>query len=57
MPILVATGISKAFGPRVLLDHVDLSVHAGERVGIVGINGSGKSTLCKILAGIEPRCR
>ncbi len=54
MPILVATGISKAFGPRVLLDKVDLSVHAGERVGIVGINGSGKSTLCKILAGMEP---
>lgn len=53
MPILVASGLSKAFGPRVLLDQVDLSVHSGERVGIVGINGSGKSTLCKILAGIE----
>ncbi|MCB9660380.1 MAG: ABC-F family ATP-binding cassette domain-containing protein [Sandaracinaceae bacterium] len=53
MPILVATGLSKAYGPRVLLDNVDLSVHAGERVGVVGINGSGKSTLCKILAGIE----
>ena len=53
MPILVARDLDKAYGPRVLLRRVNLSVHEGERVGIVGVNGSGKSTLSKILAGVE----
>ena len=53
MPILVAEGLSKAYGETRLLDRVDLSVHEGERVGLVGNNGSGKSTLARILVGEE----
>jgi len=52
-PIVVARGLTKAFGTRVLLDGVSLSVHEGDRVGLVGINGSGKSTLARIVAKLE----
>jgi ATP-binding cassette subfamily F protein uup len=48
---LVAEGLCKAYGELRLLDGVDLSVHPGERLGLVGNNGSGKSTLARILAG------
>lgn len=51
--ILTAKGLRKAYGPRILLDGVDFSIHEGERVALVGINGSGKSSLSRILAGVE----
>lgn len=53
MPILVAAGLSKAYGETRLLDGVDLSIHEGERIGLVGNNGAGKSTLARILVGQE----
>ena len=34
------------------LDHVDLTVHKGECIGIIGTNGSGKSTILKIITGV-----
>ena len=40
-----------AFGDHVLLDKVDLEIHSGERLCVVGRNGEGKSTLLKILNG------
>ena len=53
MPVLVAQEITKTYGQRCVLDSVSLSIHSGERVGLVGSNGSGKSTLARILAGLE----
>jgi ATP-binding cassette, subfamily F, member 3 len=38
-------------GPLLLLEHVDLALHAGWRVGIVGRNGAGKSSLLALIAG------
>jgi len=43
--------LSKRFGGFVALDEIDLTVAAGERVGLIGPNGSGKSTLVNCLCG------
>lgn len=40
-------------GTRQILNHVILTVEAGEKVGIMAPSGYGKTTLCKILAGYE----
>ncbi len=52
--ILHATGITKRFGGLTAVDHVDLDVHAGEIVGILGANGAGKTTLLDLLTGFVP---
>jgi len=46
-------GVTKAFGPKVLLEGVDWLLTPQDRVGLVGPNGSGKTTLLKMLAGLE----
>ena len=46
------SGIHLSFGSTALLTGADLSVRAGDRIGLVGRNGSGKSTLLKIAADI-----
>jgi ABC transport system ATP-binding/permease protein len=51
-PLIQLADISLTFGGTPLLDGVELSVSAGERVCLVGRNGSGKSTLLKIAAGL-----
>ncbi|MBV7597573.1 ABC-F family ATP-binding cassette domain-containing protein [Aeromonas sp. sia0103] len=42
-------------GELPLFDSIDLSIHSGDRIGLIGANGSGKSTLLSLLAGqVEP---
>ncbi len=51
VPLLQARNISRTFGSVAALSDVNLEVHPGEVVGLVGDNGAGKSTLLKILCG------
>ncbi len=50
-PLLTLTGIRFHLGDQTILDGVDLSIEAGERLSLVGRNGAGKSSLLRILAG------
>jgi len=50
--ILHIEGLSAGYGALGVLHSVDLTVRAGERIGIVGLNGHGKSTLLRAVAGL-----
>jgi ABC transport system ATP-binding/permease protein len=52
--VFTLTDVSLTRGDRLVLDHVDLGIGPGERVGIVGPNGSGKTTLLQVMAGQLP---
>jgi ATPase subunit of ABC transporter with duplicated ATPase domains len=49
--VLTVDSVSKAYGPKKVLESVSLIVRRGERVAILGPNGLGKSTLLKIATG------
>lgn len=47
-------GVAKTFGPdTAVLNEIDLDVHPGELISLVGSSGTGKSTLLRIIAGLE----
>ncbi|MBL1212215.1 MAG: ATP-binding cassette domain-containing protein [Ignavibacteriae bacterium] len=53
--ILTAMELDVHFGEQIILDNASLSVHEGDRIGLVGRNGVGKSTFLKIISGLmEP---
>lgn len=51
--ILSAKQVVKSYGAQPVLDGVSLTIHAGDRIGLIGRNGSGKSTLMRLLAGSD----
>ncbi len=52
LPLVEATGVCVRFGRRNVLDSVDLAIHPGEIVTLLGLNGAGKSTLIRVILGI-----
>ena len=54
MPLVQLSQLSLAYGHVPLLEHADLVVEAGERIGLIGRNGTGKSSLLRIIEGAAP---
>jgi branched-chain amino acid transport system ATP-binding protein len=54
VPIIEARGVSAGYGVSQVLRGVDLAVHAGETIGLMGRNGMGKTTLIRTLLGLLP---
>lgn len=50
--LLTAQDLCVRYNDQVVLDHASLSIHEGDRMGLVGRNGSGKSTFLRIVAGM-----
>ena len=50
---LAGRGLTQSFGERRVLDGVDVDLHRGEVLAVVGVSGSGKSTLLYALAGLR----
>jgi ATPase subunit of ABC transporter with duplicated ATPase domains len=52
--VAVVEDVSKAYGARVIYDHLNLTVRRGERWCVMGKNGAGKTTLLRMIAGTTP---
>lgn len=50
--VLCLQNLSAGYGPLTVLHGVNLTVRAGERIGLIGLNGHGKSTLLRAVAGL-----
>ncbi len=52
-PLVVLEGVNKWFGQLHVLQDIDLTIHRGEVVVVIGPSGSGKSTLCRAINRLE----
>ena len=52
-PVVAVRGLTKAYDGRTVVDHLDLTVHDGEVLGLIGANGAGKTTTVEILQGLR----
>ncbi len=46
-------GAGKSYGDLTVFENIDLQIHRGEKIALVGVNGSGKSTLARIMGQVE----
>jgi ABC-2 type transport system ATP-binding protein len=51
-PVISVHGLTKRFGPRTVVDHIDLEVAEGRICGFLGPNGSGKTTTLRMICGL-----
>jgi len=51
-PVINVTGLTKVFGHKTVVDHLDMQVKRGEIYGFLGPNGSGKTTFIRMLCGL-----
>ncbi|MCK9311417.1 MAG: ATP-binding cassette domain-containing protein, partial [Bacteroidales bacterium] len=51
---IVAEGLSKDYGEKLIFEHANFSIERGEKIAFVGRNGEGKSTLVKCIMGEIP---
>ncbi len=47
--LITLANLQLAYGHHALLDHAELTIHQGERIGLIGRNGAGKSSLLKLI--------
>jgi zinc transport system ATP-binding protein len=56
-PFVEVEDVDFAYGPVLVLEHINLTVEPGDFLGIIGPNGSGKTTLLRIMLGLLPPSR
>lgn len=55
--VLIMENLEVGYGRRILLHDINLTMHRGEKVALIGPNGTGKSTLVKTLVGEIPQLK